>query len=1008
MKRRIGFAIPNRSPAFGTSAIMSMKSHVNRNCVQGLFLAVFLLGSLVGLSSVTAAQTGEPSREPILRIETGMHTGIIRQIDIDRSGKFLVTASDDKTVRVWEVPSGRLLRTIRVPISRGTDEGLSRSDGKLYAVAISPDGNTIAAGGWTTSERSNGESIYLFDRSSGRMINRLSGLPVEVSSLAYSPDGRYLAVTLGLIYGVRVYTTAKYAQIGKDDSYLRDARRADFDDSDRLVTTSSDGYIRIYAPPDVQGLRLIAKQKPADGKSLHVKFSPDGQRIAVEMDGSMSIAVLSARDLSTLYAPDTTGLKFKDSPLAWSPEGTTLYTSNATVATDGTIQGFVRAWTDGGRGGYQDRALQIQDLNHELIALRNGGIIYVSNKGIGLAGEGAAPQTLQTSSIADYRVLKQRLLLSQDGSGLQFAYEAAGKSLARFWLKDRRLEPGSESPPLDWRPPLKEGDPARLKAWLNLYAGTFKLDKPLISGLLLSSATSPDGNSLLIGTSSYLRYFDFSGGERWSVPTPDAALAVNISTDGKLAVAGYGDGTIRWHRMTDGKELLAFFPHADRKRWVLWTPSGYYDASPGAEELIGWHINNGKDQVADFFPVGQFRSTYYRPDLISKILGTGDEARALQLANEEHGRKTQTTTVAQTVAQMLPPVVEIASPSDNSDVSSSEITIRYSLRTPSGEPATSVRALVDGRPVTGNRQLTREDASASGVRELKLSVPERDSEVSIIAENRFAVSVPATIRLKWHRSAPTTESFVIQPKLYVLAIGVSQYQNPSYSLKFAAKDAKDFVAATVTQKGFLYRDVVVKVLTDDQATKDNVLDGLDWIRKETTSKDVAMVFFAGHGLNDQNGVYYFLPYNTDLEKLLRTGVPFTDIKNTVQSLAGKTLFFIDTCHSGNVLGGRRGLADDLNGIINELSSAESGAVVFAASTGNQYSLEDAKWNNGAFTKALVEGFMGRADYTGKGRITINMLDLYISERVKELTGGKQTPTTAKPNTIQDFPIAVKK
>ena len=320
---------------------------------------------------------------------------------------------------------------------------------------------------------------------------------------------------------------------------------------------------------------------------------------------------------------------------------------------------------------------------------------------------------------------------------------------------------------------------------------------------------------------------------------------------------------------------------------------------------------------------------------------------------------------------------------------------------------TNVKVLVDGRPVTGNRQLTQEGGS-SGALELKVPVPQKDSEVSIIAENRFAVSVPSTIRLRWRGPAPASDAFVIKPKLYVLAIGVSQYQNPKYSLGFAAKDANDFAAAAMSQKGLLYRDVVAKVLTNEQASKDNVLDGLDWIRKETTSKDVAMVFFAGHGLNDQNGVYYFLPYNTDLEKLLRTGVPYTDIKNTVQSLAGKTLLFIDTCHSGNVLGGRRGLADDLNGIINELSSAENGAVVFAASTGNQSSLEDAKWNNGAFTKALVEGFMGKADYAGKGKITVNMLDLYLSERVKELTGGKQTPTTAKPNTIQDFPIAVKK
>ena len=54
----------------------------------------------------------------------------------------------------------------------------------------------------------------------------------------------------------------------------------------------------------------------------------------------------------------------------------------------------------------------------------------------------------------------------------------------------------------------------------------------------------------------------------------------------------------------------------------------------------------------------------------------------------------------------------------------------------------------------------------------------------------------------------------------------------------------------------------------------------------------------------------------------------------------------------------------------------------------------------------MEGLDGKADYTGKGKITINMLDLYISERVKELTRGKQTPTTTKPYVIPDFPIAL--
>jgi len=47
-----------------------------------------------------------------------------------------------------------------------------------------------------------------------------------------------------------------------------------------------------------------------------------------------------------------------------------------------------------------------------------------------------------------------------------------------------------------------------------------------------------------------------------------------------------------------------------------------------------------------------------------------------------------------------------------------------------------------------------------------------------------------------------------------------------------------------------------------------------------------------------------------------------------------------------------------------------------------------------------------ADYTDKEKITINMLNLYLSDRVKELTKGQQTPSTAKPDTVPDFPIAL--
>lgn len=253
------------------------------------------------------------------------------------------------------------------------------------------------------------------------------------------------------------------------------------------------------------------------------------------------------------------------------------------------------------------------------------------------------------------------------------------------------------------------------------------------------------------------------------------------------------------------------------------------------------------------------------------------------------------------------------------------------------------------------------------------------------------------------------EDFSIKPKLYILAVGVSKYANTDFNLFFSAKDAKDFAELMLKQKGLLYRDVEVNLLLDEQATRDAVIEGLDWIGKQTTSKDVAMILLSGHGINDNLNRYYYAPHNLNIERLASTGVKYSDILGAVEAIAGKKIFFVDTCHSGNSIGSsskRKDVSVDMKVFVEELSSAENGAIVFNSSTGKQVSLEDAKWGNGAFTKALIEGLSGKAAIADKRKVTINSLDLYISERVKQLTNGSQTPTTAKPQSIADFPIAV--
>ena len=966
-----------------------------------LILSAFFL---IGASCSYAA---EPPSEPMLRIESGMHTAMIFKIGLDADNRYLVTGSLDKTVDVWEIATGRLIRTLRPPIGEG-------NEGMIYAVAISPDGNTVAAGGWTefaggsSSAAREGHNIYLFDRSTGRLVQRITGLSNVTRHLSYSKDGKYLAACLGGGNGVRLYSTPDYRLIAEDKDYGAQSEGADFDRHGRLVTSSWDGYIRLYEV-GVNGrspLQLIAKEKGRGGnKPFSVSFSPsstlDGAKIAVGYDDSVKVDVLSGKDLSYLYSPDTTGVKNGNlASVTWSSDGVALY-AGGLFYKDG--QRPILKWSDQGRGWYRELKGSSDTIFH-LLPLKYGGIAFgAADPVFGIINAADERVVSKGSYIADYRGMLENFLVSYDGFTIQYAYEVGGKSPATFAVKERLLASDLNPQLSQLTPPVTKASGLEITDWKNtpapkLNGKALKLQQYELSRCL---AVSPSGDSFLLGGSWHLRLFDGSGNEKWSVPATGATWSVNISGNGRVAVAAFGDGTIRWFRMTDGKELLTFFPHKDRKRWVMWSPGGYYDASAGADELMGWQVNNGKDREADFFSVSRFRATYYRPDVIARVLEAGSEKEALRWANEESGRKRQDMAVQ----QMLPPVISIISPAEGSGVSTTEVLIRYSVRTPSGEPVTGIRALVDGRPVSSQRGV-RVVSKESGDMELKVPVPERDCEISLLAENRYAASEPATVRVKW-KGVRKKEEFVIKPKLYVLSVGVGKYADKSLTLDLAGKDAQDFARAMERQKGDLYRDVVTRVLIDEKASKDEILDALDWLKQETTSKDMAMVFLAGHGINDSSGIYYFLPSNANLERLMRTGVAFSDIKNTVAALAGKTVLFVDTCHSGNVMGKRRGVTD-INAVVNELASAENGAVVFASSTGNQYSLEDKAWGNGAFTKALVEGISGKADYTGKGKITINMLDLYLSERVKELTKGQQTPTTTKPQTIADFPIAMRK
>ncbi|MEO1258084.1 MAG: caspase family protein [Bacteroidota bacterium] len=930
--------------------------------------------------------------KPILRLNTEMHTAKISRLDVDPVGKYILTCSRDKVAKLWDANTGDLLQTFRVPIGKG-------DNGMLYAGAIHPDGNQVAVGGWSKSLN---HDIYIFDIQSAEIIHRISKLPNVVQDLEYAPSGRYLAATLGTNNGIRIYRSKTYNLYKTDSDYEDNTNNAAFDQLDRLVTASYDGYVRLYDA----NFNLIKKVQPIKGKRPYsVAFSPDGDKIAVGFNDVATIKVLNGRTLSTLYEPDVSeanSVSERLNKVCFSYDGKKLFAGGFLDRFNaGSYWYQIRVWEDAGRGNFNDYNggnSTIMDIK----PLKDGSIAFCShNPDLGILSATTGSQKIFKYSDKNRygSGSKSHFKLSEDGYTVSI--KPYQKKALTFDLNQRKiLEKATDLPEYedkwksinisDWNDSTKPKLNGKALSFLRKYERSYAVD------------IASNASRIIFGAAWDLYCLNADSKTEWEVPLQSIVWCVNISDDNRIVTAGLGDGTIRWHRLSDGEQLLTLFMHPDNKRWVIWTPSGYYDASPGAEDLIGWHVNRSADEAALFYPFSKFRYQYYRPDVIDRVLETLDVEEAVKQANEIAERFGKTRT--RNIVDELPPTIKIINPATGTTVSSSSVTIEYNIQSPNNEEITGIRAMVNGRPVSEKRGL-----KAKGTRgTMTIPIPAEDCRVSVIAENRFGTSEQANIRLKWAGST-TRSSFINKPNLYVLAIGVSDYNDSELKLNFAAKDARDFKNAIDRHNGRLYGSAEYRLLTNSEATRANIMDGLEWIVKQTTQHDVAMIFFAGHGRENSRGTFYYVPVEADLSdgSLRRSGIMREDIKETVATIVGKVLVFMDACHSGNLMeSSRRRGTPDLTRIINELADAENGAITFSSSSGRQYSLEDSRWNNGAFTKAVVEGLNGEAA-NNDGSITWKSLDAYVTRRVKKLTNGDQSAVTAVPPDTEDYPIGIK-
>ena len=1103
---------------------------------SGWSRAIGLVAAVVVASGFASPACAADER-PLLVAEQGAHSAPVRRIDVHAARGLVVTASDDRTARVWDLASGELRHILRPP-------AFGAEGGRLYGAAIHPSEPIVAVAG-TTGGEGRAHRIYLFDLESGALQRTIDAQAGDVRKLAWSSDGSLLLAGYAGVNGFRAF--------GLDGRVVADER---FDGpvfgiaaskNGLAAVASLDGRLRVYRAA-AGSIAAQANIALGNRRAAGVAFSPDGRRIAIGYAEPGEAVELfdadSGRSAGRLPLAAMHGGDFR--VVAWSADGRSIYAAGTARTRD---DAYPIVQHDAASGALTGQVNVARDSVTDLVALPSGELAYSGFDGSwGVVSHGRVVRSIAADVATIRGDTPEDLELSADALAVRWGMKSARGGFG-FEFDRRKLSVGASRP---MRPPE-----LRFSAFDAPSDWNHARNAPVVGGKTLALAQDERSRALVvmrsarsavIGTNRALYKLSDKGDVQWRVPVDTEVRAVNASDDARVLVSAMADGTLRWWRARDGVHLLTLLGKADG-RWVVWTPSGYYDASAGADRVVGWALGRDPQQPMDFYTLNRFRDRFNRPDVISAVMATLDEQAALQsliardeasraaaasdakareeaarvaeraaldateqarlaqareaearvaavqaaaqaaakaeLAREAEARRLaareqaqreaaareaaarqaeareaqaresaqkqlaleaeglslalaaarenaareavlqdlvakeaareasereaaarERRRLAEIKATQFPPAL-LASEAKRIQLGAPEVTLPFAVASSGPAADLTVEIRINGRPAQPLDLVMPQQLDGAARGFAKLGVAEGESTIEIIARNQYGVSEPLSFRIERAATAESRGLTAARPTgdLYVLAIGISEYSRADYKLGLAAKDAQDFANAMRSQEGKQYRRVIVRTLSNREATRANILREFDWLRSTATPSDVAMLFMAGHGLNDSTGQYFFLPYDGAHERLMSSAVSQAAIVATLSKIRGKTLFFVDTCFAGNTLGALRQAGRQTEKMMNDLSSSENGVVVFASSTGQEESEEKAEWGNGAFTKALIDGLKGKADFTRAGRVTYAALNLFVSEEVGRITEGRQRPVFISPRGIPDFALA---
>jgi tetratricopeptide (TPR) repeat protein len=913
-----------------------------------------------------------PPSEPILRIETGMHNAPIWRIDVDAHCRLMLTGSLDKTARLWELPTDqgsepRLVQVLRVPSGSG-------HDGEVHAVALSPDLRLVAVGAWN---REFDHYVYIFDTKTGKLIRRLDKLDSTIQELRFSRDGRFLAAMLHGQEGMRAWETASWSLVGQDRDYGGESYGGVFDGAGNLYTVAYDGFMRRYG----SDFKLEAKSRTLGGRQPQsVAVHPKGELVAVGYDDRRAVDVYRTHDLAHVFDADTRGTNLDLPMVAWSADGQQLYAGGSY---NNGVDRAVRIWDGEGHGPGRD-VFVARDTVMQLRPCDNAIAVATQDPAFGLISFAGKKLLWHEGNTTDMRnKVGGSFLVSSDGSKISFGLGRGGQKPILFDLVATHLADRFDflvthlADPRTTTGLSPDVDALKLTDWQDefspkLAGNPIRLDRYERSR---SVAIAPGADRFVLGAEWSLRAYDNTGKLVWRKPVPGTAWGVNITQDNRFVLVAYGDGTIRWHRLSDGGEVLALFVHKKTREWVLWIPQGYYASSPRGDEYIGWHLNKGWEQAGDFVTAKRLKQHLYRPEIIKRAFELADAEAAVREAGLGDFKIAD-------LAKRVPPQFRIIDPRDKAHANRSPVAVHVEV-TSADDLITAFDVKVNGREVTPRtvRDLRR-GAVLAEPPVLNVPLEKGENRIQVTARNDVGETVNE-LMVYLDREGLLDK----KGRLFVLAVGVDNYSKLGIgsALQYAGADARLIVDTLREKAGPLHTEVKSKLLIsggDTPPTKANIEDALT-LFNEAQAEDTVILFLAGHGVNE-GADYLFMPEDA---QRMESGkwrpssvVRWHVLQNALQQAHGNRIMFVDTCHALGAFSPR--LVKD---------AFDANIVVFSATDHQSLAQEHKELGHGVFSYALSQGLKGAAK-TKKGEVSLLQLCQFVSDEVKRLTNDEQEPT----------------